>query len=295
MALKTLGILSPGDMGHVIGAVLRAHNLRVITCLDGRSKRTISLSASAGIVDVATYRELVDQSDVILSILVPAEAMVASKNIASALAKSPTDLVYVDCNAISPETVCQIGEIITATGRSFIDASIVGPPPKTEGTTRVYASGPDLRAIEELAQYGLDIQLLGKEIGLASAIKMCYASLTKGLTALATELLVTAEVLGVSEALKAEFKLSQAELYNFMKKALPAVPSKSHRWVGEMEEIAATFEHIGLTPKILAGAADMYRFVEKTYLADSSSNPESAIPTITEMISVLADCLKETK
>lgn len=295
MALKAVGILSPGDMGHIIGGVILAHGLRVITCLHGRSTRTRSLAISAGITDVPTYRELIEKSDVILSILVPAEAKSAAKNIASALDDIPTELVYADCNAIAPETVSQIRDIITATGTRFVDASIIGPPPRKEGTTRLYASGPDLRTFEELAHYGLDIRPLGEEVGLASAIKMCYASLTKGLTALATELLTAAEILGVSEALKTEFQLSQPLLYKRMEEGLPVMPPKSHRWVGEMEEIAATFEHIGLTPKILGGAADMYRFVQQTKLADLSSDAELALPTLTEMISSLGDCIKKGK
>ena len=122
---------------------------------------------------------------------------------------------------------------------------------------------------------------------------MCYASLTKGLTALCTELLTTAEILGVSEALGEEFKLSQSALYERMEQSLPSMPPKSRRWIGEMEEISATFEHVGLTPKILAGAADMYRFVGESHLADLSPEEPESYPTLREMISVLADHLKK--
>ena len=293
MPLKTVGILSPGDMGHTVGRVLGTQGLRVITCLEGRSKRTRSLAESANIANVRTYQELVSESDIILSILVPAEARGVAENVAGALAETATELVYADCNAISPQTVRQIGETITGAVVHFVDASIIGPPPRNEGTTRFYASGPDLRAFEELSRFGLDIRPLGKEVGLASAIKMCYASLTKGLTALSTELLTAAEIMGVSEALKAEFQLSQSALYKRMEGSLPAMPSKSQRWVGEMEEISATFEHVGLTPKILAGAADMYRFVGGTHLADLSPEDEEASATLAEMISAFADYLKK--
>ena len=142
------------------------------------------------------------------------------------------------------------------------------------GATRFYAAGPNLNAFSELNQYGLDVRPLGDEIGLASAIKMCYASLTKGLTALCTELLTAAEVLGVSDALTVEFQLSQSALYERMERGLPSMPPKARRWIGEMEEISATFKHIGLTPNILTGAADMYRLVSETHLADLS--PERA-------------------
>ena len=293
MPLRTVGILSPGDMGHTVGRALGEHGLRVIACTRGRSRRTQALAESANITAVPTYTQLVVESDLILSILVPARAESVAASIAEALDKTETELTYADCNAIAPQTVRQIDEIITKAGGNFVDASIIGPPPKKEGTTRFYASGGDLNLFQELDRFGLDIRPLGTEIGLASAIKMCYASLTKGITALCTELLTAAEVLGVSDALRAEFKLSQSALYDRMEQGLPSMPPKSRRWIGEMEEISATFEHVGLTPKILAGAADMYQFVGETHLADLSPEEPETFPALEEMISVLAERLKE--
>ncbi len=293
MPLRTVGILSPGDMGHTVGRVLGEHGLHVIACIQGRSRHTQSLAESANITVVPTYQQLVAESNLILSILVPAQAKTAAESIAEALGETKTELVYADCNAIAPQTVRQIDEIVTAAGGNFVDASIIGPPPKNEGSTRFYASGGDLHIFQELSHFGLDIRPLGTEIGLASAIKMCYASMTKGLTALCTELLTAAEILGVSEALGVEFKLSQSALYERMERSLPSMPPKSRRWIGEMEEISATFEHVGLTPNILAGAADMYRLVGETHLADLSPEDAESYPTLGETISILAEHLKK--
>ena len=289
---NTVGILSPGDMGHTVGNVLRQNGLRVITCLEGRSQRTRQLAEKAGIVDVPTYPQFVTEADLILSIMVPAQAMSAASMVAEALQQVDTTLTYTDCNAIAPQTVRKLGEIITAAGGTFVDASIIGPPPRTPGATRFYASGPDLDLFSELNNYGLDVRALGEEIGLASAIKMCYASLTKGITALCTELLTAASVLGVSEALTAEFQLSQSALFERMEKGLPSMPPKARRWIGEMEEISATFAHVGLTPNILTGAADMYRFIGDTHLADLPPEARDEFPTLAELIEILAENLK---
>ena len=286
---NTIGILSPGDMGHTVGDVLRQNGLHVITCLEGRSQRTRELAQKAGIVDVATWAQLVAEADLIMSIMVPAQAASAAETVAKALQQVKTDLTYADCNAIAPQTVRKIGDMITSAGGCFVDASIIGPPPRKPGVTRFYVSGPQLTAFTELNKYGLDVRTLGDEIGLASAIKMCYASLTKGLTALCTELLTAAEVLGVSDALKQEFQLSQAVLYERMERGLPGMPPKAKRWIGEMEEIADTFAHVGLTPNILIGAADMYRLVGETHLADLSPEARDQFPTLSELIATLAE------
>jgi len=288
--IQTVGIISPGDMGHIVGQVLRQNGLRVITCLQGRSPRTQQLAKQAGIIDVGTEQVLVQEADIILSILVPAQAKMAAQRIADEIQENGANLLYVDCNAIAPATVQEIAAIISQAGGRFVDASIIGPPPRKPGTTRFYAAGPDVEEFAQLTQFGLEIPILGNEIGQASAIKMCYAALTKGTTALCTELLTAAQALGVADALDAEFQQSQPLMHKRMQ-GLPNMPAKSRRWVGEMEEIAQTFAAVGLTPKILEGAADIYRFVGQTALADRTPEETSPLPTAAEMTATLAESL----
>jgi 3-hydroxyisobutyrate dehydrogenase-like beta-hydroxyacid dehydrogenase len=285
--IQIVGLLSPGDMGHSVGQRLVEHGMRVITCLQGRSDRTRGLAAKAGIADVSTYGDLVQEADLLLSILVPAQAKAAAGVVAQAVMETGAELVYADCNAIAPQTVGQIGNILMATGTRFIDASIVGGPPRRGSTPRLYASGPDTSALEALSDYGLNVVAIGQEIGMASALKMCYAALTKGSSALYIELLTAARALGVEEALAHEFQSSQEAALQRMQR-LPGVPMKSRRWVGEMEEIAKTFECVGLTPRMLAGAADMYRLLGSTALADRTPEDTEPLPSLEEMIAVLA-------
>jgi 3-hydroxyisobutyrate dehydrogenase-like beta-hydroxyacid dehydrogenase len=296
MKLRTVGIVSPGDMGHAVGQVLGSHGLRVITCLQGRSQRTKSLTNRAHIADVSTYQALVSEADILLSIMVPAQAKQAAQLIAKAISETKSELIYADCNAIAPETTCQIGEMITAAGGRFVDVGIIGRPPGKEGSTWFYTSGPHLRAFEELSRFGLQVIVLGEQIGQASAMKMCYAAVTKGMVALFTELFTAAEILGVSRALKERVQSgAQFIFYERMEQELPRMPEKSRRWIGEMEEIAKTFEHVGLTPNIFAGAADIYRFVSKTDLANRTPEDSSPRPSLSRVVAVLAGYLSESR
>jgi 3-hydroxyisobutyrate dehydrogenase-like beta-hydroxyacid dehydrogenase len=290
MSLTTVAILSPGDMGHVVGQVLRARGLRVITCLQGRSDRTRRLSDQAGIEAVPSYEALVQEAGLILSILVPAQAGPAAQLVANALVETGATPLYADCNAIAPQTVIEISRLIESAGGRFVDASIIGPPPRREGATRFYTSGPHVDSLAELNDFGLDIRSLGYQVGRSSALKMCYAALTKGLSALMFELLIAGEALGISEPLKAEFQLSQAAHYQRMEQ-LTGVPPKARRWVGEMEEIAQTFAQVGLTPKIFEGAADIYRFIGDTSLADRAPEDPEPPPALAEMLEQLAGYL----
>ncbi len=283
--MKTVGILSPGDMGHTVGERLRSHGLRVIAHLKDRSARTRGLAEKAGIEEVSSYEALVEEADVVLCILVPAEAAAAGQTVADALRSTGADLLYADCNAVAPQTTIEIGETITSAGGRFADASIIGPPPRREGATRFYASGVHAGELAKLEVYGLAVPVISDRIGDASAIKMCYAGLTKGLTALCTNLLVAAEALGIRDALFDEYDLSQAAMLQRMQ-GLAGMPPKSRRWVGEMEEIAATMASVGMSPKFHEGAADIYRFVGDSTLADRTpEDPDE--PTLEEMLRVL--------
>lgn len=269
--ISTVAIMTPGDMGHGVGAVLRHGDLRVITCLEGRSTRTRGLAEAAGIEAVPDDATLVREADALLSILVPSKAIELAERIARAVRRTGADLLYVDCNAVAPQTAREIAGIVEAAGARFVDAGIIGPPPRPGASgTRFYASGAEVGTFAQLRDRGLNVRPVGDQPGQASAVKMCYAALTKGTCALMTELSVAAERLGATKALREEFAFSQPHHLAWMREWLVNMVPKAHRWVGEMEEIAKTFDAQGLTPKTFEGVAEMYRYVAATPLADVS-------------------------
>ncbi|HET9014852.1 MAG TPA: DUF1932 domain-containing protein [Thermomicrobiaceae bacterium] len=272
----TVGIVSPGDMGQAIGGVLVGNGLRVVAALDGRSRRTRELARQAGIEDVGTVERLVESAQIVLSVVVPAAAVVVAERVAAALIATGAAPLYADCNAVAPATASRAGEIVGAAGARFVDAGIIGSPPRGNAATRIYASGEAAGELAVLCRYGLDVRVLGPAIGAASGLKMCYGALTKGVSALATQLLVAAERLDLDDALRQELRASQPALLGWIDGALPSMPPKAHRWVGEMEQIAATFEAVGLTPRLFDGVAELYRWVATT--PPGRETPETRVP-----------------
>jgi 3-hydroxyisobutyrate dehydrogenase-like beta-hydroxyacid dehydrogenase len=205
-----VAIVAPGSMGAAVGAHLRAHGAHVSTYLAGRSAQTAERARAAGLAVAADEVELVRGADVFLSIVPPRAAAETARLIAAAMEQSSAAPIYADCNAVAPETVRAIGRTIAAAGAQFIDASIVGGPPRP-GTSgpRFYASGPDVSGLLRLREHGLDLQPVGPEIGQASALKMCYAMWTVGTHVLATELLIAAALAGVEDPLLAGFRESE--------------------------------------------------------------------------------------
>lgn len=292
--MTTVGLISPGEMGHAIGAVLHHRGARVITNLEGRGPRTAERAARAGIIDVESDRELVEQSDVLLCVVAPALAHSIAERVTRAIESTGTPLLYVDCNAIAPHTVRPLETLLTGAEARFADVGIVGGPPVVDGPgPRLYASGPGADELAGLRDYGLDIRVLGSESGKASGLKMCYGALTKGLNALATELLVAAEALELDDALHAELAASQSSLLNWMERQIPTMPAKSDRWVAEMEEVASTFASLGLPPQLHQGAAALFEWIAAVKPAGDLGPNGASWKTVSEIATGLAQRLPD--
>jgi 3-hydroxyisobutyrate dehydrogenase-like beta-hydroxyacid dehydrogenase len=257
--ITTVGILSPGDMGSGVGAVLHQNGLEVLTCLAGRGSGSRERAAEAGIRDVPDLEALVDACQMVLSIIPPAVAGAVADQVAAAVRATGADLLYADCNAIAPGTARSIFRTIVDGGARFADAGIIGGPPN-RSANRIFTSGPGAAEFAGLRDFGLDIRVLDGEVGQASGLKMCYAAMTKGVQALGAELLVAARLLGVEDTLRAEQNLGGdlVAVRRFVERALPSMPPKAYRWIGEMEEIAQCFEELGLPGRLMQGAADVY-------------------------------------
>ena len=245
MAERTVGLLHPGEMGAAVGAVLRDQGVRVVWASEGRSEETRARAEDAGLEDVGSVSR-VSEAEVVFSICPPHAALDVAGSLVS------FDGVYVDANAVSPSTAAKVAEVVG----HFVDGGIVGSPPREAGTTRLYLSGERAGEIAELfAGSVLDARIVSN----ASAVKMAYAAWSKGTAAMLLAIRELAFREGVEEALLAEWDLSLPELRDRYERASRSAEAKGWRWVGEMEEIADTFEAAGLPGGFHRAAAEVYR------------------------------------
>ena len=233
-----VSVIAPGMMGSAVAKRLTQAGVEVRTLLAGRSSATIARAEAAGMAD-ATVAQIVE-ADFILSIVPPGEALALAQHLAPAMRAANRKPVYVDCNAVSPGTVMQIDAVVRESGATFVDGGIIGPPPEADSSkTRIYLSGPDAARVMVLQDFGLSTPLQPGPIGAASAMKMSYAGITKGFTALGATMMLAATRAGTADALLAEMQVSQPALLKWLTTQMPKMPSKAYRWVAEMDEIAA--------------------------------------------------------
>lgn len=237
----TVAIVGAGEMGAAVGRRLREAGARVLTSLAGRSADSIARVRDASLEAVNDDDTLVRDANFVLSIVPPGVAVEVAERLRGPLARTHAKPAYVECNAISPATCRRIHDLLGA--NTFIDAGIIGGPP-VAGTQdpakgpRFYASGADARMLTRLGAFGLDIAILDGPAGAASGLKLSYAGLTKGFTALCATMLAATEREGLADALRAELARSQPSFLARLDRAVPAMRPKAYRWVAEMRQIA---------------------------------------------------------
>ena len=296
MSLKTVAILSPGDMGEGVGASIKEQNVNVITVLTGRSEETRKRSARAGFQDIVDLDALVTAADLVMSIMPPEYAEATASDVASAMRRTRKTPPFADMNAIAPTTSKRIAAAMKNVGANFIDGGIIGLPPLKSGTpTKLYVSGPEASLLDELDGNGKAVIQLGDKIGRASAVKMVYASITKGTDSLLTAAYTAAEALGVREILEDEWEKSQPDALARMGRRIPVLPADAARWIGEMEQISETFASVGVTPNYHKGAAEMYRLLDLTPFARESRETIDKTRTMQEAVRVYVEYLNKNK
>jgi len=256
--MTTIAIVAPGAMGSAIAARLRQHGARVLTTLKGRSAASVARARTAGMEDVETP-ELIARSDVFLSIAPPKDARAIAEQFASHFRDSKGSPLYVDCNAISVAEVERVATLIERAGGRCVDGCIIGAPPATTGPgPTLYFSGSHARELQTLAQLGLTVRFIDGPVGAASALKLSYAGITKGLTAIAATMILAAERAGAGSGLRAELEASQPELLARFQKSIPDMFPKAYRWVEEMRAIE---EFVGAAypeSRVYEGAAGLF-------------------------------------
>jgi putative dehydrogenase len=284
----TVVVIAAGEMGAGIGKRLSERGARVLTSLRGRGQGSATRAADAGMTDVASDDELVTQADFILSVVPPGQAAALAERLQGPLTRTARNPIYVDCNAVAPKTARRIGAILEGTQARYVDGGIIGGPPAPGYSPSIYVAGALANDARKLAQYGLNIRVVDGAIGAASALKMSYAGITKGVTAIGAAMLLGATRAGCAAELKQELSESQAPLLQRFSRQIPGAFPKAYRWVAEMEEIAAFLDEDMAAREMFLGIAQLY---ERIATGADGNSPRAAaeLDTLRDICSIAAE------
>lgn len=271
MGFRRIAILSIGEMGFHWARLLKQHDVEVLTAVDGRSEVTRKRAENAG-ARILPLAQVAAEADLIVSIVVPSAAEKIAAETAGALKQARRKgALYLDANAISPMTAEAAGRAIAAAGGAFVDGCIIGSAAKL-ARAAVYVSGPRAEELLALKEAGLNVEALGFEVGQASAFKVVYAGLTKGLQGLFTELLLGARKFDLLQPIMKRYEESFPGLLDKVGASIAALTLHAGRRAEEMRELTETYRHYGLEAVI---APATRRMLEEIAALDLGKPSES--------------------
>lgn len=201
----------------------------------------------------------------------PRDAEATAQRLMDAMAlvtKATPPLYFADMNAVAPSTIKRIAQRITAADVpiTLIDGSILGGPPRLllqdgePGAPSAPTGGDWYRPsmptsgpvrVADIPGYGatlaavLNMKHISPDVGASSGLKMCFASLSKGYSAIAIQSYTTAHRMGVLPALQEAMEEIVPARVQQTKNSLVGMAPKAYRWVREMEEISKTHAEEG--------------------------------------------------
>jgi 3-hydroxyisobutyrate dehydrogenase-like beta-hydroxyacid dehydrogenase len=226
-----VGFIGFGEVASTLSVGLMENGAEVYTCINGRSTRTRNNILQTGVETYPTYKELAENSDILISSVVPSKAI----EVAEMVGKYSKG-IYVDINNVSPKTVVDTLDKIE-NGKT-VDAAIIGSVFKNGVNVNVIASGSFANEFADLKNYGMNITVVGSVNGQASGIKLLRSSYTKGVSALLFESIYHGYKMGIDkEVLK---YISETECPDFIESAKSRIISAAfhaNRRSEEMDEI----------------------------------------------------------
>ncbi len=251
-----IGILHPGAMGLSVAASAQNSGCTVYWASQGRSPQTAARAARLNLPDAHSMAGICETCSVIFSVCPPAAAEAQANDVLALGFRG----LYVDMNAIAPERVIRMAGNMASHGTRFVSGSIIGGPAWQPNTTWLYLSGADAQSVADCFTSGpLETEVLGGDIGKASALKMCFAAYSKGTTALLSAVMAAAEALNVRGDLERQWSRNGSTFAADSAKNVQQVTAKAWRFSGEMQEIASTLESAGLPAEFHLAAADIYQ------------------------------------
>ena len=266
-----IAVIAAGEMGSGIGRRLTERGARVLTSLHGRSPASAARAQDAGMVP-AEDADLVAQAAFILSVVPPGEATALAERLKPSLMRAAQHPIYIDCNAVAPQTAQRIGTVLTGTHCRYVDGGIIGGPPAGTYSPNLYVAGEAAAEALRLTRYGLNVRLVDGPIGAASALKMSYAGITKGFTAIGTAMMLGSLRAGCDGALRRELFESQPQLAAWLTRQVPRMFPKAYRWIAEMEEIAQFLSDDEASRDMYTGIAQLY---ERMAAGFAKTGPEA--------------------
>lgn len=269
-----IGFIGFGEAGSHLARGLRGAGLARIVAYDINARapklgaRIQKRAEESGVVLLESSESLARESGVILVTVTANAAAEAARQTAPYLEARH---IYADFNSVSPALKQELERIVAPSGARFVEGAIMLPVPPHGHRVPISLGGVHARSLFDLlAPYGMRLEVISDQIGVASAVKMCRSIVVKGLEALLFECVLAATRYGADERVFASLGetfpgIDWSKLASYL---VGRVLEHGERRAREMEEVAETLRAIGVEPVMAEATARLQEWGARLNLLD---------------------------
>lgn len=264
---RRVALIGFGEAGGILGCALAATGRHDVTAYDillddpARAEALRARARDGGVVDRPSAAAAAQGARFVISAVTAASARDVAIGAAGYLLPGQ---IFIDINSVSPETKRANAAVVERSGADYVEAAVMAPVPPSGLKVPILLGGRAAGAVKAaLDPAGMTLDIVGPEIGEASAIKMCRSIMIKGLEALTVECLMTARRYGVEDSIVASLDKSFPHM-GWNDRAgylIGRVLEHGRRRAAEMREVADTVAEAGLTPLMASAIADRQQWV----------------------------------
>jgi len=202
--------------------------------------------------------------------------------------------MFVEANPVSRENLKRIVRAFAESQVNLVDACIIGLPPKESQRPTLLVAGQDLKPLTSLDGIAFDIAIIDDCIGSASAMKVTYDALSKGVNAFLTLVFLAAERQGILDSFVDVVSRSQPDLLARAKRSIPWIPADVDRFIAEMDNVKEMLDGIDLPSSFAPAAREILEIYRASRFAKETRRNRDASRDFRETIIGLAEIAGKT-
>ncbi len=252
--MTNISFIGFGEAGGILAHGLKASRADVTAAYDiliDDPKRAAALKAKAakdGILAAPSVGSAVAAAGLVISAVTTSQTLAAAQAVARHIAPGT---IFLDINSTSPDVKRRAARAIEDAGADFVEAAVMDlVPPHGHKVPMLLAGAKAHDLAEMLGRYGMNVSVIGTEIGTASAVKMVRSVFMKGFTAILLECLVAAKKLNAEDVVLDSLQTTfpQLDWRGVADYYLPRLIKHAKRQSAEMIAVADTLKEIGVDP-----------------------------------------------
>ena len=261
--VKAVAIIGFGEVGPIFAAALTAAGVQVaaydVKLGDAATRGQIEERAQRSGARIAqSLSDAVEGAELVFSAVTASQAEAVARDTAAFLRAGQT---FIDLNSVSPKVKQRNSQYVKQNGAAYVESAVMAPVPPQGVKVPMLLGGETAEAISAtLNALGMKTEAVARDIGLASAIKLCRSIMIKGMEAMCVQSMLAAQAFGVDARVLASMHASFPSVgwdKGYEAYLIGRVVEHGQRRSEEMREAAAMLDDLGMFTGLADAIADI--------------------------------------